>query len=415
MRPKICLNMIVKNEAHVIRRCLDSLRPVIDTWVIVDTGSSDGTQDIIRTHLKDVPGTLFERPWRNFGHNRTEALELARAAADYLLVFDADDVLTLPPGFAMPQLTHDAYALAMQLGTTAYWRTSLVSTRLPWRYVGVLHEYLDCGCPFNQERLAGLGIVAGIDGGRGKGLDIAAKYANDARILEQALIDEPDNARYAFYLAQSYRDSGQLQKSLGAYQRRAAMGGWDEEVWYALFEVAKLSERLGLPAPQVTERYLAAYQNRPRRAEPLVELARFHRERNELALAHLFALRAINIPKPDDTLFLDTAAYSWRALDEFAVASYWMGEFKAAARACEWLLEKGVLPFEQLARVTDNLNFSRAGMAKAMGQPGEAASPGVSLAGGAAMPSVTLSLGGFAPAWSWAGGSDTVAKPDGTK
>ncbi|HEX5958698.1 MAG TPA: glycosyltransferase, partial [Hyphomicrobiaceae bacterium] len=225
MRPKICLNMIVKNEAHVIRRCLDSLRPVIDTWVIVDTGSSDGTQDIIRAHMKDVPGTLFERPWRNFGHNRTEALELARDTADYLLVFDADDVLTLPPGFAMPQLTRDAYALAMQLGTTAYWRTSLVSTRLAWRYVGVLHEYLDCGSPFNQERLAGPGIIAGIDGGRGRGLDVAAKYARDARILEQALIDEPDNARYVFYLAQSYRDSGQLQKSLEAYQRRAAMGG----------------------------------------------------------------------------------------------------------------------------------------------------------------------------------------------
>ncbi|HEX5959544.1 MAG TPA: hypothetical protein VFY92_12925, partial [Hyphomicrobiaceae bacterium] len=224
---------------------------------------------------------------------------------------------------------------------------------------------------------------------------------------------------YVFYLAQSYRDSGQLQKSLEGYQRRAAMGGWDEEVWYALFEVAKLSERLGLPAPQVTERYLAAYQHRPRRAEPLVELARFHRERNEVALAHLFALRAINIPKPDDTLFLDTAAYSWRALDEFAVASYWMGEYKAAARACEWLLENGVLPLEQLARVTDNLNFSRTGMANAMGQPeGRAdgpASPGVSLDSGTATPRVTLSLGGFASAWTWMGGSDTVAKPDGTK
>jgi glycosyltransferase involved in cell wall biosynthesis len=45
-RKSVCLNMIVKDEAHVIRRCLGSVRPLIDSWVIVDTGSSDGTQSL---------------------------------------------------------------------------------------------------------------------------------------------------------------------------------------------------------------------------------------------------------------------------------------------------------------------------------------------------------------------------------
>src|SRR5271154_6929613 len=107
----ICLNMIVKDEAPVIRRCLDSVRPFIDHWVIVDTGSSDGTQDIIRNHLKDLPGELIERPWVDFAHNRSEALAAARNKANYVLVIDADETLEADPGFAMPPLDLEPYNL----------------------------------------------------------------------------------------------------------------------------------------------------------------------------------------------------------------------------------------------------------------------------------------------------------------
>ena len=41
--PRVALSMIVKNERNVIERCLESVLPIIDTWQIVDTGSTDGT------------------------------------------------------------------------------------------------------------------------------------------------------------------------------------------------------------------------------------------------------------------------------------------------------------------------------------------------------------------------------------
>ena len=277
--------MIVKNEAHVILRCLASVRPFIDSWVIVDTGSTDGTQDIIRDALKEVPGEIFERPWKNFGHNRSEALQLAKGCADYIFVIDADDELVIAPDYSRPVLTADAYYMQIKHGTIDHWRVSLVSSRLDWKYVGILHEYLDSGSKHTSDKFTGVQISIHAEGARSKMLSEVEKYLRDARVLEQGLVDEPDNARYVFYLAQSYRDAGEFKKSLKTYQRRTAMGGWNEEVWYSLLEVAKLSERLQLAPEIVTPLYLEAFQARPQRAEPLVELARFHREKKQFALA----------------------------------------------------------------------------------------------------------------------------------
>ena len=111
---KICLSMIVKDEAPVIARCLASVRSLIDYWVIVDTGSSDGTQAAVRAAMEGVPGELHERPWVDFAHNRTEALELAKRHGDYTLIIDADDVLETPRGFRMPILTADSYEVEIR-------------------------------------------------------------------------------------------------------------------------------------------------------------------------------------------------------------------------------------------------------------------------------------------------------------
>lgn len=254
----------------------------------------------------------------------------------------------------------DAYSILLEDNGMHYRRKCLLSTKLDWYYVGVLHEYPEAGVDHSEGAIDGVKILRRVEGGRSQGRDPSVKYLNDARILEQGLIDEPDNSRYVFYLAQSYRDAGQFKQSLKTYQRRATMGGWSEEVWYSLYEVAKLSERLGDDAAVITQRYLDAYQARPSRAEPLVELARLFRERKQFALAHLFASKAKDTPRPGDILFLDAAAYDWRALDEYAVASYWVGNYRECAKSCETLLNTPALPYNHLARVTENLNFALA-------------------------------------------------------
>ena len=352
----ICLNMIVKDEARVIERCLASVKPVIDHWVIVDTGSTDGTQDIVRRFMADIPGELHERPWRNFGHNRSEALELARGKGDYLLFIDADEQLKIDPSFVPTQLNGDAYSLATYFGSLVYDRVSLVNSQLPWKWCGVLHEYLDAGRAVNQPRIQGLGILVTPDGARSND---PKKFEKDAAILEEALKTEPLNARYWFYLGQSYRDCGQYGNALQAYQRRSTLGGWEEEVWYSMLQVARLKESIGAPQDEVIGSYLAAHERRPTRAESLVSLAIFLRSKQAWHSAYVFSRAAMEIPMTTDRLFVEAESYGWRRADEFALASFYTGRKEDAKAIWQNLLTAGTTPESERARLEENLKFTQ--------------------------------------------------------
>ena len=353
-RPAICLNMIVKDEAHVIERCLASVKPWIDRWVIVDTGSSDGTQQVIRECMRDIPGELHERPWKNFAHNRNEALQLARAQADYLLFIDADEQLLMPQGFAWPPLEADGCFLTCRMAGVEYQRNALVATRCDWRWVGVLHEYLSAPDARPWRQLPGPVIFVSHDGARAKD---PTTYLKDIALLQEALKEEPQNTRYAFYLAQSFRDANHPEQSLEWYRRRAQMGGFEEERWFSLFQVARLLERTQADPGAVRDAYLSAYAARPQRAEPLCELARYCRVRGEYALGALYALQASQIAPPQDILFVDAAVYQWRALDELAVSAFYTPHRDAGLAALRRLLEQQLFPESERSRIEANRKF----------------------------------------------------------
>jgi hypothetical protein len=182
-------------------------------------------------------------------------------------------------------------------------------------------------------------------------------YLKDAALLEDALTHDPDNARNVFYLAQSYRDAGDLVRSRDLYTRRAEMGGWDEEVWFSLYQAAILEERLGADAAVVSAAYLRAFQKRPTRAEPLVSLASFHRRREEHAIAWIYARQAAACPRPSDLLFVEDAVYRWRALDELAVSAFYAGKLDEGRIAMLRLLQEDSIPRTERQRIWKNLQF----------------------------------------------------------
>jgi hypothetical protein len=281
-----------------------------------------------------------------------------KGKADYAFVIDADDYIegTLPK---IQNKDADAYTLKMGRVDFSWWRTQLFRLDLDWEYVGVLHEYPRPRAKEipNIAKLEGnYRIVARTMGARNLNITPIEKYSRDAEVLEKALIEEPNNTRYMFYLAQSYFDSQQWEKSEQAYDRRAKAGGWPEEVYFSMLRVAMCKAMQDKPWPEIQQAFLDAYNYRPIRAEPLFHLAQIYRQKfNSPVLAYMYARAAMDIPFPkDEILFVPDAVYNWAILDEVASTAAFAGYPLVGYEASKKLLQMGKVPADQLQRVQEN-------------------------------------------------------------
>ncbi len=365
------LVMIVKDEEHIIKECLESMAPFIDRYDITDTGSTDKTKEIIKEFFeeKGIPGEVYDHEWDGFGKSRTQSLRNAeKGGADYGWVIDADDMMK--GEFIFPEdVDLDAYSLRIKRGDFTWWRNQIFRLDGTWVYTGVLHEYAEN--PTKQEagslkqgrlQSEGYHVEARTMGARNVGIDPVDKYKKDAELFLSCLTNEedpnyePTNARYHFYLAQSYFDSKQWEPAMEWYMKRAELGGWEEEVFYSLFRVAICSSLREDPWEKTMQYFLSAWNYRPVRAEPLYQIARIYRLSGHPRLGYLFAKQAQNIPFPQqDILFLANEVWEWQVLDEIASTAFYVGEFQEGYDACMTLLKENKFPETERGRIMQNL------------------------------------------------------------
>ena len=355
---KLGLCMIVKNESHIIRESLTATLPLIDTYCIVDTGSTDNTIEVIKTFYEehDVQGEVHEREWKNFGHNRSEALKLCDDKMDYILVIDADDLIAWN-GDGKQQLLHilqhnpNGVNLKIRQGSLSYTRMQIFKANDGWKYHGVLHEYPGNGKPNNKN-------VNGPDdmfmtsrrlGDRNKCND---KMKRDIAVLLKGLEDEPDNERYMFYLAQSYRDDRQVDEAVKWYTKRYEIGRWYEEKYMSAYNITKLTNS--------KEWAWKAHECNPKRIECLVSYLSYCRMTNQFSRELLaMALYASTVPKPTDQhLFLENDVYDWRVWDELSIIAFYCGCKDLAKTASEKLISDNKAPADQMERIKNNYKFS---------------------------------------------------------
>lgn len=313
---RVMLLSMIKNESRIIKRLIESTLSIADAVCICDTGSTDTTVEVLRDYFTSftIPTKVCtgeEHLWKNFGYNRSQSFLAAVAyckelgwdpESTYALVMDADMQLVVQPLFQKSMLVSEGYTMIQKSGSLEYYNTRFLKLAHPWTCVGVTHEYWD-GATTDRLSMDTIYISDIGDGGCK-----ADKFTRDVRLLEQGLIDSPNNPRYLFYLAQSYKDSGQIDKAIETYKKRIDAGGWFEEIWYAMYTLMKLyAEKKDWPQMEMWG--MKAYEYRKERSENLLYLVRFFKDRRQYFKAWHYWTLGAGIKKPDDLLFIETDCY----------------------------------------------------------------------------------------------------------
>jgi len=324
--------MIVKNESAIIKRLMDSVLPIIDSYCICDTGSTDKTPEIIDSYfkLKGIPGKVFHEPFRDFGYNRNKALEYCKNmdTAEFILLLDADMVLQIPVNFDVSSFKlhiSDADAHYILQGTDSFYYKNirLVRNKPGINYVGYTHEYMDlpAGTSYNFFNKCDM-FVSDIGDGGCK----SDKFERDIRLLKKGLEDIPNNPRYTFYLANSLRDAGRTDEAIETYKRRISFGGWSEEQWYSHYSLGKIYKSRGLMDKAVFH-WLEAYSCNSTRIENLYEIVNYYRINSKNELAYMFykiARDKRSEIKKWDFLFLEKDIYDFKLDYELSILGYYI-------------------------------------------------------------------------------------------
>lgn len=330
MTELICLTMIVKNEAKVIKRCLHAAEPFFDTFCIHDTGSNDDTMQLIKDEMKrqKKTGILAKATWSDYGRNRTQVFENANELVksgthvSSYLVLDADDVI-IGNRKNLSTEGRDVAEIEIHSGGIQYRQRRLFNTKRDWRYVGKLHEY---PTPTDND-IVTTNIIEEItiehksDGGSWK--DEKKKYNEHVDIARSQDLSDPRNQ---FYLAQSLRAASRFHEAIKEYKKRVQMKtGWDQEAVYSMLMIARLKQTLGEHERAILD-YMNCYEMDRTRKEALVELLCLLRRSGNFALGKLFGEELMKVRKLQDTgLFAEKTDWQTAVL-ELGLCHWYTGD-----------------------------------------------------------------------------------------
>lgn len=387
---KLALNFICKDEEHVIERMLNSSNGILDLIVAVDTGSTDKTIDLIKKFGIDnnIPTYVFERPFDTFDKCRNFAMDKLRETVKELnwnsdrvhgMWYDCDEQLMIEPGFDKNQFTNDLYMINTFIGQMKYTRNTFFKVSKPFRWYGVVHEFIVCDDQNISSGLAtDIAVNVSMDGNSWKS-NIPSKYLSHSHKLESYIANNRQDPRWIFYTAQSYHDSAsmpdnieenkeRLRRSLKYYKERTERSdGYVEEIYYAHYRMGSIMKTLEEPWNLTMQQCLKAYSVDPLRGESIKLIIDYYLQMGEWNLAYLYTKFGYENfhnknPYPTRLLFVEESLYTWKFAEVHAAACFYTGRKDEAKKVYEQMVEltktnPGAFSQDDLNKINTNSQF----------------------------------------------------------
>lgn len=312
--PLLELLVMVKNAGPGFREVMEQNLPVVEDWTVLDTGSTDGTLELLKELQLKFPGQVFQEPFTNFRDSRNRLLELSRKRCTFQIILDDTYVIQngsrlrefLTLARTAPENAFDSFSIFLRETSAAniqYLSNRILLTSKQLRYDARfrIHEIITpnhCySIPFQFGSL----------------LDISSDYmlertsARKAKDIEMLLEDHkayPNCPRIYYYLAETYLWAKDYEKAAYWYMKRADVppdtpDNYDEEQYDAKYKLGVVHQyHLPTEWPMVEAFYRKAHEFMPSRPEAMFMIGLHYAEAgdSDKAFQHLREAYKIGAP-----------------------------------------------------------------------------------------------------------------------
>ena len=350
----IAVYLMVKNEEKRICVSLDSVKSVISSVVIYDTGSTDNTISVIRDWCESagLPLRLKEGPFVDFSTSRNAGLEFADTFddIDYILMLDSNDELRSP--YQLMHVCHDykdkdntGFMLCQEWffgeSSTKYFNVRMIKPRSRWWYKGVIHEYinrytdstLDCEVINASEIVRCPDVIIYQDRIADEGKSVP-RYRRDKELLLAEIERNPKDSRSMFYLAQTCECLGDPADALYYYRLRSMLDGFEEERFQSFVRAGDNALKLGHSPEECIVWFMKAYSH-SKRAEPLVKIGNIYNSMGKNHVASMFYKEACLLQFPTEAiLFVDRKTYDYERHHKMGISGWYSGNYFEGKLGC---------------------------------------------------------------------------------
>jgi len=341
---------MVRDESPVVCRALNSVRNLINVLFLCDTGSTDGTPEIVKDWCtkERIEGQFLHHPWRNFGYNRSwlwkQAYEHPNpqiSQATYYIFMDADEVWITEPSNLQSDITRpqaadlikyldsqseiDMFDTLTYEGRLQYNITKICRNNQLYQWILPVHEYIEGTRSNRRQSINTLFLYARKEGHSSRN---PSRYQQDLQMLLEYITHNPDEPRPVFYLAQTYETLNQSSEALNWYRKRVDLSGYYQEKYIAALKVGRLSS----DEEEKIQYLLRGTTIVPQRLECYYELMMMEYHRKNFAKSAGYGLMA-GVPGPNrkpqkDDMFAELEIYDYLFDLNLGVSCYYSGFFQ---------------------------------------------------------------------------------------